>query len=75
MKKLFLSGISGLMLVMVSLTAFAQESRSFSVSGFSKLEMGSAFKIDVKQGNKYSVTTSGRSEDLNDLEANVMAKG
>ena len=71
MKKLFLSGISGLMLVMVSLTAFAQESRSFSVSGFSKLEMGSAFKVDVKQGNKYSVTTTGRSEDLKDLEANV----
>ena len=71
MKKLILSGISGLVLALVSLTVFAQESRSFSVSGFNKLQMGSAFKVDVKQGSKFSVATSGRSEDLNDLEANV----
>ena len=71
MKKLFLSGISGLVLALVSLTVFAQESRSFTVSGFNKLQMGSAFKVDVKQGSKFSVATSGRSEDLNDLEANV----
>ena len=33
--------------------------------------MGSAFKVTVKQGSNYSVSTSGRSEDLRDLEANI----
>jgi len=61
----------GLLVILATVTSFAQESKNFSVSGFNKLALGSAFKIEVKQGNNFSVTTTGRSEDLNDLEANV----
>ena len=71
MKKFIATGLSGLLVILVSITTFAQESKKFSVSGFNKLEMGSAFKIDVKQANQFSVTVTGRSEDLDDLEANV----
>ena len=71
MKKFIATGLSGLLVILVSITTFAQESKKFSVSGFNKLAMGSAFKIDVKQGSKYSVTVSGRSEDIEDLESNV----
>jgi len=63
--------VIGLLIILATVTSFAQESKNFSVSGFNKLALGSAFKIDVKQGNNFSVTTTGRSEDLNDLEANV----
>ncbi len=55
----------------LSVHAIAQDSRTFQASGFTKLSMGSAFKIDVKQGSTFSITTTGRSEDLNDLEAKV----
>jgi hypothetical protein len=68
MKKLL---VSVLFLTLLSLAAFAQESRNFPVSGFNKLTMGSAFKVEVKQGSKFSVTASGRSEDLEDMEARV----
>ena len=71
MKKLIPFTLSALFLALVSISAFAQESKSFSVSGFNKLSMGSAFKIDVKQGNKFNVNVSGRSEDIDDLEARV----
>lgn len=61
----------GVILLIAAVHTFAQESRSFQVSGFTKLSMGSAFKVDVKQGSKFSVTTTGRKEDLDDIEAKV----
>lgn len=63
--------VAGLLLIVASITTFAQETKQFPVSGFNKLAMGSAFKIDVKQGSGFNVTASGKSEDLSDLEANV----
>jgi len=63
--------VIGLLIILATVTSFAQESKNFSVSGFNKLALGSAFKIDVKQGNNFSVTASGRSEDLDDLESSV----
>ena len=71
MKKLFRISLSALLVAFVAFTAFAQESRSFNVSGFNRLAMGSAFKIDVKQGSSFSVKASGRSEDIQDLQATV----
>jgi hypothetical protein len=52
-------------------SVIAQSSRSFSVSGFNRLDMGSAFRIDVKQGNNYKVVAEGRSQDLEDLQSSV----
>lgn len=68
MKKLFLFGIACLLSTAM---AFAQESKTFPLSGFDKLSMGSAFKIDVKQGSQFSVSASGQPEDIKDLEAKV----
>lgn len=62
---------TGIFAILLSLSVYAQDSRNFQVSGFNKLSMGSAFKIEVKQGSSFSVNTTGRSEDLNDLEAKV----
>ena len=59
------------MAMLTSFSAMAQQTRNFSVSGFNKLSMGSAFKVDVKQGSNYSVTADGRSEDLSDIESSI----
>lgn len=69
MKKLLLFGL----FCLLSASVFAQESRTFPVSDFSKLSMGSAFKVDVKQGKQYSLTASGESDDVKDLEAKVVS--
>jgi hypothetical protein len=45
-------------------------SKTFKVSGFDKLELGSAFNIVVTKG-EFSVKVSGRQEDVDELEANV----
>ncbi|TDB64135.1 head GIN domain-containing protein [Arundinibacter roseus] len=69
MKKLL-----ALTLIWLSATAFAwaqTTTRTLKVSDFSKLSMGSAFRVDVKKGSSYKVTVAGRSEDLNDLEHSV----
>ncbi|MDQ6481259.1 head GIN domain-containing protein [Dyadobacter sp. LHD-138] len=70
MKKLFLFGIACLLSTAM---AFAQESRTFNLSGFNKLAMGSSFKIEVKQGKQFSVTASGQSADVKELEAKVVS--
>lgn len=44
--------------------------RTFSLTGFDRLSLGSAFEITVTKGN-YAVKAEGRKEDLNDLEADV----
>ena len=62
---------AGLLALLVSVTTFAQDTKKFAVSGFNKLAMGSAFKIDVKQGSSFSVTAAGKSEDLRDIETKV----
>ncbi|WP_247237264.1 head GIN domain-containing protein [Telluribacter sp. SYSU D00476] len=51
--------------------ALADDTRTFNLSNFSKLEIGSAYRIQVKQGSTYSVTASGQKQDLDDLEARV----
>ena len=48
-----------------------QATRTLKVSDFTKLSMGSAFKINVAQGSSFRVTVSGREDDLEDLEYSV----
>lgn len=71
MKKTQLFLFAAILLTTLSFNAIAQETRKFSASGFTKLSMGSAFKIDVKQGNGFSIVATGRAEDLDDLESSV----
>jgi hypothetical protein len=71
MKKLLVFPVILLLLTALSFGAAAQGTRNFSASGFNKLSMGSAFKIEVKQGSNFSISTSGRQEDLDDLEGSV----
>ncbi|RRB04338.1 head GIN domain-containing protein [Larkinella rosea] len=49
------------------------ENRTFNVSNFDRLDLGSAFIIHVSRGSGYKVTASGRSSDLDDLEAKVIS--
>ncbi|GAB3251410.1 hypothetical protein GCM10027347_09830 [Larkinella harenae] len=56
---------------MMILTA-QEETRTFNVSNFDKLDLGSAFTIHVTRGNGFKVTASGRNSDLEDLEAKVV---
>lgn len=66
MKRLFI------LFIFFSTAVFAQESkRSFNVSGFDKLDMGSAFVITVTQGSDYKVDVAGREQDLKDLVVKV----
>ncbi|RIV17934.1 DUF2807 domain-containing protein [Fibrisoma montanum] len=60
------------LLTLASIAAVAQdETRTFSLSNFDKVSLGSAFTISVRQGSNYSVKASGRKQDIDDLEANV----
>jgi hypothetical protein len=70
MKTSLLFSFACIMTALMSCSVVAQ-TRTFSVSGFNKLSMGSAFKIDVKQGSSFSVKAEGRSEDLEDIESAV----
>lgn len=63
--------IAALLITALSCSVTAQETRKFSVSGFNKLSMGSAFKIDVKQGSSFSVVATGRAQDLDEMESSV----
>ena len=47
------------------------DDRTFSVSNFDKLDLGSAFTIHVRQGGSFSVKASGRDKDIQELEATV----
>ena len=71
MKKPLLFSLAFLVISLTSFSVMAQQVRTFSVSGFNKLSLGSAFRIDVKQGSNYSVKAEGRSEDINELEPTV----
>jgi Putative auto-transporter adhesin, head GIN domain len=60
----FLLGIAQVM--------FAQNAKEYPLKGFDKLEMSSAFVIDVKQGSSFKVLVDAeRSEDIDDLEVRV----
>ncbi|GAA4436794.1 hypothetical protein GCM10023091_15140 [Ravibacter arvi] len=60
------------MVLAVVAGAYAQEeTRSFNVKDFEKLSMGSAFKINLKQGKNFRVVATGQRRDLDDLEAKV----
>ena len=47
------------------------DDRTFPVSNFDKLDLGSAFTIHVRQGGSFSVKASGRDKDIQELEATV----
>ena len=66
-----------LCLILFTITSCSSQSkgpertRTLKVSDFSKLDMGSAFKINVEQGSSYSVSVTGKEDDLDDLEYGV----
>ena len=45
--------------------------RTFSLSGFDKLQMGDAFRITVRQGSTFSVAATGDQRNLDDLNVYV----
>lgn len=48
-----------------------ERTRTLKVSDFSRLDLGSAFKINVERGSNYRVTITGQEDDLDDLEYDV----
>lgn len=66
MKRLFT------LLLMISTWSFAQElKRSFNLKDFDKLDMGSAFIINVIQGSTYKVDIRGREQDVKEIIGKV----
>jgi hypothetical protein len=47
------------------------EDRTFDVRNFDRLDLGSAFTVNVRQAAGFSVRVSGRAEDIADLQARV----
>ncbi|WP_266368385.1 head GIN domain-containing protein [Tellurirhabdus rosea] len=62
-----------LVFLTATLTVSAQDgTRTFNFSNFDRLDMGSAFVINVSQGSSYKISATGRQKDLDDLEAAVV---
>ncbi|MFD2574589.1 head GIN domain-containing protein [Spirosoma soli] len=50
---------------------YQQAEQTYSLSNFNRLDMGSAFTIDVRQGNNFSIVATGDSRNLDDLDIYV----
>jgi len=44
------------------------DQRTYGLTGFDALQLGSAFKIDVRQGSTFAITASGDRRNLDDLD-------
>jgi hypothetical protein len=56
---------------MADIGSFQEGSQTYQLDGFTKLQMGSAFKIDVQKGTAFSVVARGDQRNLNDLRVRV----
>lgn len=70
MKNNFLAALLLLGGLTFSGSVLAQASKTFNVSNFDQLELGSAFIIEVHPG-KFRVEVEGQESDIDDLEAKV----
>lgn len=58
--------------IFITANSFAQDfKRTFNVSGFDKLDIGSSFIITVTQSNGYKVDVRGREQDVKEIIAKV----
>ncbi|MDR6560395.1 MULTISPECIES: head GIN domain-containing protein [unclassified Arcicella] len=53
------------------LPAYREQQEFFYLKNFDQLKMGSAFHVNVSQGNHYGIQAIGDEEDLNDLDVYV----
>ena len=60
-------GISSCGLLQQGIEPRNPEDKTFDVKNFDKLEMGSAFHINVRQGANYKINVHGDSRDIDDL--------
>lgn len=44
------------------------DQRTYGLTGFDAVQMGSAFRVDVRQGSTFAITASGDRRNLDDLE-------
>ncbi len=65
-----LSFIVSLFFVTLAMAGQDQNTKTFNLHGFDRLDLGSAFSIVVTKGD-FSVKASGKKEDIEELEANV----
>lgn len=66
-------------MIAVPLTAYAHGKKSkdhidqtHDVSGFDSLEIGGVYELDVQVGKKFSVTTSGHENEVDDMKIEVV---
>jgi len=71
-KNYFLNTLVITALILVTNLLTAQNKKDFQLKSFDKLDMSSAFQIDVKQGSTFKVSVDAeRSEDLADLNVSI----
>lgn len=66
----FFTSVFFFLSLLVATSVEAQTRKTFNLSNFDRLDLGSAFIIDVKPGN-FKVEVEGEQKDLDELEANV----
>jgi Putative auto-transporter adhesin, head GIN domain len=59
-----------ILMTFASATIFAQNTKNFDVSNFNRLDIGSAFNINVTKG-PFKVSVKGKEDDIKDVEAKV----
>lgn len=47
------------------------DQRTYGLTGFDAVQMGSAFQVDVRQGSAFAITASGDRRNLDDLDVRV----
>ena len=71
-----MKNVSTLLISLVCFVAnsFGQSTKEFNLSNFDRIDLGSAFKIEIRPGN-FKVVAEGRQEDLDELEGKVGNNG
>ncbi|SOD81644.1 head GIN domain-containing protein [Spirosoma fluviale] len=65
---IFLFSLTGCSLTREDVGPYQGDTQTYAFTGFDRVDMGSAFKITVQQGNTFAVTAEGDRRNLNDLD-------
>lgn len=69
-----LAVFAGLSLLLPTMSAAAQQSRSFDLSGFTAIDASGDVEIHIRQGDSYSVTVTYTDDDIEQLELDVRGR-
>ncbi len=71
--KLLLLGITFMVSLFVACEeeSFSDIEKTYELAGFTEIDLGNAFRIDISQGKAYQVKAIGKPRDINDLQLKV----